>query len=97
MPIDFNVMGEYHRAMDTIVTFAWDPIPQGSGPEAIVDNYTVYISPRPMSDLNIIVTGSPPLSIALDHNVPYSVSITASNCAGESDNETVLIEIGKIL
>ena len=82
--------------METTVTFAWDPIPQGSGPEAIVDYYTIYISPSPMSVPGLIMRDSPPINVTLDHNMPYFVSITASNCAGESDNQTLpVIQISK--
>ena len=95
VPSDFNITREYHRAIYTIVTLGWDPIPQGNGPEAIVDNYTIYISPSPMYEDGIIMTDSPPLSVTLAHSVSYSVSIIASNCAGESDNQTIPIKIGK--
>ena len=96
MPADFNITGMYHGEMETTFTFSWDTMPQGSGPETVVDNYTIYISTSPMSEpINTIMATSPPVTITLIHNVSYSVSITASNCAGESDNQTIPIKIGK--
>ena len=94
-PTGFNITRTYHGVAETTFTIGWDPIPQGSGPEAIVDNYTIYIS-SPAFGPVIIMTDSPPLNITLTHNVRYSVSITASNCARESDNLPLLdIKISK--
>ncbi len=70
--------------MDINVMFEWDP-PPGSGPEAIVDNYTITITPAPVSHpiSNVIV--APPLNVTLDYNVIYTATVTAVNCAGDSD------------
>ena len=81
--------------METIVALDWDPIPLGTGPEVTVDNYILYISSSLMSEPLINVTDSPPVNITLDHNVLYSISLTALNCAGESENQTRQIKIGK--
>ncbi len=72
--------------MDTTVTFEWD-LPSGSGPEAIVDNYTILINPRTISH-PVSITGllSSPLNVTLDYNVVYTASIIALNCVGESDS-----------
>ena len=71
--------------METIVTLDWDP-PQGKGPEAIVDNYTISISPPPLyqpAKITILVPTSQ-LNVTLEHNVVYSINLTALNCVGES-------------
>ena len=74
--------------MATTITLDWDP-PQGSGPEAIVDNYTVSISPDPPFQPTINHVILPPWNVTLTHNVEYTVYITAFNCFGES-GRTVL-------
>ena len=68
----------------TTLMFDWRP-PQGSGPETVVDYYTVFISPSPPSRPSYNVVSSPPWNVTLSHNVVYSVNITATNCAGESE------------
>ena len=96
MPANFFITGMNHGEMETTFTFDWDTMSPGSGPETVVEDYTIYISPSPMSDpTGIIMTNLPPINVTLIHNVPYSVSITATNCAGESDNQTIPIKIGK--
>lgn len=79
VPSGFNYTREYHGTNTTTLTFDWDP-PQGSGSETIVDNYTLSISPSPPPN---IMVPSPPGTVTLDHNIMYSINITAENCAGE--------------
>ena len=69
----------------TNLTFKWDP-PQGSGPENIVDNYTIIIHPEPIltSSINIIVSLLS-WNVTLAHNEMYSINITAVNCAGSGE------------
>ena len=78
----FHLTREYHDVMSTFLTFEWDP-PQGSGSEAVVDNYTISISPSPLSHPSTIVVTSPLWNVTLAHNTIYRASITAMNCAGE--------------
>ncbi len=74
--------------------FEWDP-PPGSGPEAIVDNYTITITPAPVFHpiSNVIV--APPWNVTLDYNVIYTATITAFNCAGSSNILSSTIEYSK--
>lgn len=85
--------------LETTVTFEWDP-PQGSGPEAVVDNYTISISPRPLSHpCTNVVHGVQSLvwSATLAHNTMYTLNITAVNCEGQSDPYNFpQIEYGKL-
>ena len=74
--------------IDTTLTLEWDP-PQGSGPEAIVDNYIISISPDPLSHPGVNMNLSSPWNLTLAHNTTYSIGITAVNCAGESNNLTL--------
>ncbi len=64
--------------------FEWD-VPPGSGPEAIVDNYTITITPAPVSHPISNVVLASPWNVTLDYNVIYTATITAVNCAGKSD------------
>lgn len=67
------------------ITFDWDP-PQGSGPEAIVDYYTISISPTPLSHPDISRVYSSPWNVTLGYNINYAVEIVAENCAGASNS-----------
>ncbi len=81
--------------IDNTVTFEWDP-PPGIGPEAIVDNYTISIIPKPLSHPILSVGLSSPWNVTLDYNVNYRATIVAVNCAGESDSLGLnIIEYGK--
>ena len=95
VPTGFRFTGEYHQFMNTTLTFEWDS-PQGIGPETIVDNYTITISPSPPLQPNKYRVMQPPWIVTLTHNTIYSINITAANCAGESAAfEFSEIEYGK--
>ena len=83
-PCCLNITEEYHDTMATTVTLDWDP-PQGSGPQTIVDNYTIAISPAPLYQPGVNIVSSPPWNVTLMHNEVYIINVTASNCAGESE------------
>ncbi len=78
-----NIIAEYEDNTETIITLDWDP-PQGIGPEAIVDNYTISISPTP-PDQPAIDQDSRPWNVTLGHTQLYTINATAINCAGESE------------
>ncbi len=82
-PTGLNIVQEYYALLNTTIILDWDP-PPGSGPEAIVNNYTVTITPAPVSHpaSNVVIT--PPWNVTLNYNVMYTATITASNCAGNS-------------
>ena len=71
--------------MDLTVTFEWDE-PQGGGPQAVVDSYTIVISPPPLFpyEVNVLPNSPRALNVTLDYNTTYSATITAENCAGKS-------------
>ena len=83
-PTDFNYTSEYHQFMNTTLTLDWNA-PLGSGPQAVVDSYTLSISPAPPSHPGTIVVQKPPFNVTLAHNIAYSLNLTAVNCAGESE------------
>ncbi len=92
-PSGFNITGVDYAITNVTVTFEWDGA-QGSGPEAIVDNYIVNITPRPLfpSSVNMLPNSQLALEVTLNHNTIYMASITAENCAGRS--ETFVYPIG---
>ena len=83
-PTGFHVTREYYNITETTVTLDWDP-PQGRGPETIVDNYTISISPAPPYQPARITVPMSPLNVTLNGNIAYSINLTAVNCVGESD------------
>ena len=54
------------------------------GPELVVDNYRITISPAPLSHAIINLIESSPWNVTLDYNVIYTANITAINCVGET-------------
>ena len=82
--------------MSTMVTLDWDP-PEGTGPEAVVDNYTITISPpSPYQPARITVT-TLQWNVTLEHNTVYSINLTAENCIGESEPSSLSnIEFGTL-
>ncbi len=71
-----------HNILATTVTLEWDPPPKNGGPATIVDNYTVSITPTPLSHPSQNLISNPPWNVTLAHNTPYTINITARNCAG---------------
>ena len=90
-PSNFNIVERYDEVLNTTVAFEWDP-PQGSGPERVVNNYTISITPRPVSHPIVSVVTSRFLNVTLNYNVEYTATVIAENCAGIS-SETVIRDI----
>ncbi len=81
--------------MNGTVMFEWNP-PSGSGTMAIVDNYTISVTPQPLSHPINNVVSITSFNVTLNYNIIYMVSITAVNCAGESNSfDFTDIEYGK--
>ena len=88
MPSAFNIAREISDT-DTNLTvmFEWEKR-QSMGPEDIVDNYTVTISPRPLDpskEVIILPNSLMALNVTLSFNTNYTATIVAVNCAGESE------------
>ena len=100
VPTGFNITMEFYTVPNLTVMFEWDG-PQGSGPKAVVDNYTIVISPMTLFPSDVIVLPNFPLSVnvTLNYNIIYNATITAENCAGESETLVFprVIEYGKHL
>ncbi len=93
MPTGFNLTGVEYTITNLTVTFEWDG-PQGGGPQAIVDNYIIIITPMPLHPSYVTVLPNTPLTldVTLNYNTTYTATITAENCAGMS--ETFVYPLG---
>ena len=89
MPSGFVIIRDSFTPENNTVIFEWDP-PQGMGPELVVDNYRITISPAPLSHTMINLVESSPWNVTLDYNVVYTANITAINCAGETEAFSLL-------
>ena len=83
IPSGFAITGENFTPMNSTITFEWD-LPQGMGPEVIVDYYLVFISPSPLSHPILNNVSSSPWDVTVNYNTRYSVNFTSFNCAGQS-------------
>ncbi len=72
----------YTEVAVTII-FVWDL------GDTLISNYTVSISPKPISHPVTYVVLSPPLFVSLKYNVTYTAAIFATNCAGDSLSYTL--------
>ncbi len=85
---------EFYSVMDILVLFEWDP-PSGSGPEAVVESYTVIIRPAPEFHPSINTGLSLPfIYVTLNYSVIYSASVHSINCIGESNVTILTAEYG---
>ena len=91
----FNISEEFHGNLETTVMLSWER-PGGSGPEAVVDNYTISISPPPPYQPTTNLVRSSPWNVTLTHNVEYTINITAMNCVGRSGSTPLhTVEFGE--
>ena len=95
-PTGFNITSQSFTKENVTVTFVWDAL-QGSGPEAIVDYYGVYIAPSSLSHPDsVAITNTTSIGITVDYNTVYEANLTATNCVGESESTALLrFEYGK--
>ena len=71
------------------VTVQWDPVDG-------VDNYTVAISPLAQLSATVVTSTSVTVSVA-DYNEDYTVSVVATNCAGNSTAEEYSFRVGELV
>ena len=83
-PQSLTIIQSINNTDNSMVTIQWDS-PQASG-AAAVDNYTVSVTPMPLSgDPILTVRMDTMIELILNYNVQYTVSVMATNCAGSSD------------
>ena len=74
----------HYTTLNYTISLQWD-LPEGSGPEVIVDRYILSITPKPASHPISNEVYSTILNVTLNYNIVYSATITAVNCVGESN------------
>ena len=73
------------------MTIEWNPPVNSSG--ADIHNYTVSVSPS--TRLSATVVTSTVVNVTAEYNVNYTLSIVATNCAGNSDPAVYMFSIRK--
>ena len=74
----------YYAILNYTISLQWNP-PEGSGPAAMVDRYILSVIPKPVSHPISNEVYSTIWSVTLNYNTVYIATITAVNCAGESN------------
>ena len=86
-----NIRHSVHRlasnSSTVAVTVQWDPVDG-------VDNYTVTISPSAQLSATVVTSTSVTVSAA-NYNEDYTVSVVATNCAGNSTAEEYSFRVGE--
>ena len=72
------------------VTIGWDPPTESGGRDELT--YTVTISPP--AQLSVTVLTSTSVTVTAQYNVDYTVSVVATNCAGNSTTAEYNFRIG---
>ena len=75
------------------MTIEWNPPVNSSG--ANIHNYTVSVSP--FTQLSATVVTSTNVTVTAEYNVNYTLSIVATNCAGNSDPAVYMFSVGKFV
>ena len=91
-PVIIDVPSSQQRSAESvIVTIEWNPPVNSSG--ADIHNYTVNISP--FAQLSVTVVTSTTVNVTAEYNVNYTLSIVATNCAGNSDPAVYMFSVRK--
>ena len=89
--IDVPSPSQQSSAESVIVTIEWNPPVNSSG--ADIHNYTVSVSPS--TQLSATVLTSTTVTVTAEYNVNYTLSIVATNCAGNSDPAMYMFSVRK--
>ena len=81
--LELRISEVSYGELGSVVNLTWDLPP----PTVIVENYSVSISPAPLSHPTgyFSLTSPPLINITLMDNVLYTVNLTAMNCVEESE------------
>ena len=91
-PVIIDVPSSQQRfAESVVVTIEWNPPVNSSG--ADMHNYTVSVSPS--TQLSATVVTSTNVNVTAEYNVNYTLSIVATNCAGNSYPAVYMFSVGK--
>ena len=81
----------YYAILNYTISLQWKP-PEGSSSAAVIDKYILSVIPKPVSHPISNEVYSTIWSVTLDYNTVYTATVTAVNCAGES-NTVILPDI----
>ena len=76
-----------------IVSVEWEPPVDNGGRDEL--NYTVNISPS--TQLSSTVVTSTTVTVTADYNVNHTLSIMATNCAGDSTTVEYRLNVGELI
>ena len=81
-----NITMSRSGELDTKYSLHWQPPASSMSGIKSVDNYTLTITPlySPSPAQQTFTTNDTTLSVHLNHSTNYTVSLRASNCAGNS-------------
>ena len=83
-PTGFNITNVYYAILNYTISLKWNQ-PEGSGSAAVVDRYILSVIPKPVSHPISNEVNSTIWNVTLNYNTVYTATITAVNCAGESN------------
>ncbi len=92
-PIQFEITRVFYDDNDLSAVLEWDVL-TGDGPQYIVDEYYLDISPGSAVFFSNRVV-FPPTIIILNYNVDYTATVAAVNCAGVSSSKNITFKYGK--
>ena len=94
MPSGLNIINVTFLSKNVFVNTEWD-LPQGSGPEDVLNSYNITITTIPISDPISNLTQFTEFSLSANYNVEYTITLFAMKCAGESSPTTINFEFGE--
>lgn len=94
-PNRFAITRAFYANNDFSVVLEWD-VPTGDGPQYIVDEYNLVISPGSVSHRSNRVF-IPFTILILNYNVEYTATVAAINCAGVSSSNNITFKYGKLI
>ena len=95
---NFRIDSEELLSQRVSLTLAWEP-PIGIDSAAIVDYYSVTITPAPLDHPEVNCVSTLSLQVTLEYNKRYTATVAAVNCVGYSATSfinDILYEHGKL-
>ena len=93
-PVSFNHTVRGSSVEEASVSVQWDPPTDNGGRDDLT--YTVTLSPPAQLSATVVTSTSVTVSAA-DYNEDYTVSVVATNCAGNSTAEVYSFRVGELV